>query len=480
MVDDPLAPWSVHDGGSEMTEIEMPAADVVVVGAGCGGLSAAVEAAEQGLSVVVLEKLASSLGSSTAASGGYFAFVDTDLQRRQHVLDTDGAFRADMHRDDTGQSDPELVDLYLANQLDTYYWLLEHNVVFWQADMGIGMNIPRCHATDPQRLIEVLIRAARRQRVTIFYGAAVEKVEPAEQGYVLTTRSGACMRAAKGIVLATGGFSRNPAMLGRFSPGLERIRLVDGGLGSMGDGITLAEGLGASLSHMQCIKPNFYSYAVREQQQGTMDRFQHETPVCMVYHLGGILVTQQGKRFIREDMNAKDIARIVLKLPEVMAWGIYDESVRRRALQEKTIYLNPAAMEKSAKANNLADLAKLAGIPDAPFVSTVEAYNANCIEGRPDPLGRRHLTAQVGEPFALVEPPFYAFPTAPNIATTFGGLRINSDAQVLHRDGSPIAGLYACGEIVGGFHGANFVTGTALAQAAIFGRVAAMRIANKC
>ena len=133
-----------------MTATEMPAADVVVVGAGCGGLCAAVEAAEQGLSVVVLEKLSSSLGSSTAASGGYFAFVDTDLQRRQHVLDTDGAFRADMHRNDTGQSHLELVDLYLAYQLDTYYWLQEHNVVFWQADMGIGMNLPRCHATDPQ------------------------------------------------------------------------------------------------------------------------------------------------------------------------------------------------------------------------------------------------------------------------------------------------------------------------------------------
>jgi len=141
-------------------------ADVVVLGAGCAGLCAAVEAAEQGLKVVVVEKLAGSLLSSTAASGGYFAFVDTDLQRKQRILDSAEAFRQDMEMSGGGKSDPALVELYLSHQLDTYYWLQERGAIFWQVDMGIGMNVPRCHATDPQRVLEVLTRTAHRLGVS--------------------------------------------------------------------------------------------------------------------------------------------------------------------------------------------------------------------------------------------------------------------------------------------------------------------------
>jgi fumarate reductase flavoprotein subunit len=161
-----------------------------------------------------------------------------------------------------------------------------------------------------------------------------------------------------------------------------------------------------------------------------------------------------------------------------MSWGIYDESVRRRVLEEKTIYINPLAMAKSLRADTLEELARLAGLPADALAETVQSYNANCRASRPDPLGRAHLTARIGTPFPLVEPPFYAFPTAPNMATTFGGVRINTDVQVVGRNGEPIAGLYACGEIVGGFHGVSFMTGAGLGQAAIFGRTAARTIAS--
>ena len=112
-----------------------------------------------------------------------------------------------------------------------------------------------------------------------------------------------------------------------------------------------------------------------------------------------------------------------------------------------------------------------------PILETVRSYNADCRERRPDPLGRAHLTAKVGTPFPLEEPPYYAFPTAPNMATTFGGVRIDPQVRVVDRQGNPIPGLYACGEIVGGFHGTSFMTCAGLGQAATFGRVAARGIA---
>lgn len=452
--------------------------DVVVIGAGCAGLCAAVEAAEQGLKVMVLEKLAGSLLSSTAASGGYFAFVDTDLQRKQRILDSAEAFRKDMEMSGGGKSDPALVELYLSQQLDTYYWLQEHGVNFWQVDMGIGMNVPRCHATDSQRVLEVFTRAARRRGVSVEYNRAVSRLVREGSGLLALVSGNSSVKTTRGVILATGGFSRNRTLLGRFVPGLERVRIVDGGLGATGDGLLMAEGLGADLGSMEGVKPNFYSYAFRETGEDEFGRFQHETPVCMVYHVGGILVTQAGRRYVREDLNAKDIAMATLKLPEAMAWGIFDESVRRRVESEKTIYINSLAMAKSLRADSLDELARLTGLPADALVDTVQKYNANCRSGQPDPLGRAHLTARIGSPFPLDQPPYYAFPTAPNMATTFSGVRINTDAQVVDRKGDPIPALYACGEIVGGFHGANFMTGAGLGQAAIFARVAARRIAN--
>jgi fumarate reductase flavoprotein subunit len=430
------------------------------------------------MKVALLEKLRSSLFSTTAASGGYFAFVDTDLQRKQHILDSDDAFRGDMAMSGGGKSDPALVERYLGGQLDTYYWLQEHGVIFWHVDMGIGMNTARCHATDPQRLLEVLTRAALRREVEILYGWPVERLERDGSSLRVHGPGGATLIARRGVILATGGFSRNPALLARFVPGLERVRLIDGGPGCTGDGLTMAEALGADLADMEGVKPNFYSYAFREERAAGPNRFQHDTPVGMVYHVGGILVTQSGRRYVREDLNAKDIALATLTLPEAMSWGIYDESVRLRAQSEKTIYINALAMEKSLKADSIEKLALLARIPSEALADTVQSYNDNCRSGRADPLGREHLTARVGIPVPLEQPPFYAFPTAPNMATTFGGLRINEHAQVIDRSGMPIRGLYACGELVGGFHGKSFMTGAGLGQAAVFGRIAAGHVAT--
>lgn len=454
------------------------AADVVVVGAGCAGLCAAVEAAELGLSVVVVEKLESSLLNSTVASGGYFAFVDTDLQRRQRILDSETAFRRDMTMTGGGKSDPALVDLFLEHQLDTYYWLQERGVNFSQVEMGIGMNVPRCHASDGQRIVEMLLRAARKLKLDIRYRWPAKSLTRDGNGFSVSGPGDEALCARGGVILATGGFSRNPSLLARLAPGLERVRIIDGGLGSNGDGIAMAEALGAQLCSMESVKPNFYAYAFREKRQGALERFHHDAPVGMVYHLGGILVTQSGRRYVREDINAKSIALATLKLPEAMSWGIYDDSVRRRAAEEKTIYINPLALEKSLRADSLEGLAQLANIPPDALVETVNAYNAACRAGQADPMGREYQTAKVGKLFALESPPYFAFATAPNLATTFSGVRINTQVEILDRDGKSIEGLYACGELVGGFHGMNFMTGAGLSQAAIFARVAAQHIAK--
>lgn len=452
-------------------------AQVVVVGAGCAGLCAAVEAAERGLSVMLVEKLADSMLSSTFASGGYFAFVNTDLQRRQRIADDPARFRSDMELKGA-PSEPALMERYLEEQIDTYYWLQDHGVQFSHVDMGIGMNVARCHATDPQRLLEVLTRAARRLGVSFRYNWPALRLDPEPHGLRVTNDSGDSLLATAAVILASGGFARNQAMLARLVPGLERVSLIDAGRGVTGDGIVMAEALGADLSSMECVRPNFYSYAFRERNLTGVDRFQHDTPVGMVYHLGGVLVTQHGARYVREDANAKDIAIATLRLPEAFSWCVFDEKIRRRALAEKTIYINPSALEKAVRADDLEQLARLAQMAPDALQSSMRSYNENCRLGAPDPLGRQYQTAQVDRPVPIEEPPFYAFPIAPNLATTFGGLKVSANAEVLDKEGLPVPGLFACGETIGGFHGLNFMTGAGLGQAAVFGRVAAQTVSR--
>jgi fumarate reductase flavoprotein subunit len=124
------------------------------------------------------------------------------------------------------------------------------------------------------------------------------------------------------------------------------------------------------------------------------------------------------------------------------------------------------------EAETIEELERRIGLPDGSLQETVADYNAALREGRPDALGRVHLSGGVGEPFPLERPPFYAHPSGTVVLATYCGLTVDLRLRVLDWWGRPIERLYAAGELVGGLHGAGYMTGTSIGKAAIFGRLA--------
>ena len=121
---------------------------------------------------------------------------------------------------------------------------------------------------------------------------------------------------------------------------------------------------------------------------------------------------------------------------------------------------------------HVAELGARLGLPPGALVATVADYNAAIARGEPDPLGRVHLSGGVGDPFPLDQPPFYAHPSGTVVLATYCGLTVDTDLRVLDVFGEPIERLYAAGEVIGGFHGAGYMTGTSIGKAGIFGRLA--------
>jgi fumarate reductase flavoprotein subunit len=196
-------------------------------------------------------------------------------------------------------------------------------------------------------------------------------------------------------------------------------------------------------------------------------------------YLGAILVNADGIRFADESMSYKDLGRAVLAQPERRAFQVFDASVRARS--KPGVPLSDIGRIEELghliAAPSLEDLERMLRTPPGRLRRTVEEYNAEAVGLGRDPLGRTGLVSGVGALVPVSEPPFYAYPAVTAMTSTYGGITVAPDTAVLRVDGSRIEALYAVGEIVGGFHGASYMTGTALTKALVFGLEAARTIA---
>jgi fumarate reductase flavoprotein subunit len=158
----------------------------------------------------------------------------------------------------------------------------------------------------------------------------------------------------------------------------------------------------------------------------------------------------------------------------VTTWQVFDQQVMSRSNDEVPIY-EFAGRDRAGmllKSDTIAGLEEAIGLPAGSLVATVEDYNTRIARGEPDVLGRQHLSGGVGAPFALDRPPFYTHPSGTVVLATYCGLTVDTQLRVLDVYGEPIDRLYAAGEIVGGFHGAGYMTGSSIGKAGIFGRLA--------
>lgn len=448
----------------------MTTADVVVVGGGLAGLVSLNAALEAGASAVLIERTPA-VGGSTVLSSGLMAFAGTDEQTAAGIDDDEESLRSDIIRTGRGRSQLELVEAYCRDQLTAYRWLKGRGVTFGTPHAGSGQSVPRSHHVDPSDVIESLrrravsaggeVRLEVRSRHLLMEdghvrGVAVDSApDPRPDGRI----------EAGAVVVASGGFSRSEDLLARYAPGV-KLALRAGGRGNTGDGLVMAQEAGAAVTDMEFIKGTFGIFPWRSPAE-------EGTGILAVYQ-GAIAVNGWGRRFIDESLPYKVIGDACLDQPEALAFQIFDEDVMARSDSTVPIYSFRRRLEAGQirRASTLPELADQLGIDPKVLTGTVEEYNRRIDDGQPDPFGRATLCGGVGRPSPVRRPPFYGYPSTTVVLATYCGLSVDARARVLDDNGRIIPGLFAAGEVTGGFHGDGYVTGTSLGKAAVFGLVA--------
>lgn len=449
--------------------------DLIVIGTGFAGLSAAIEAGEAGASVLLLEKMRAPGGNSIISDGG-MAVAGSPLQKRYKVRDSPDLFHRDMMEAGMGLNHEDLVRTLTENSESAYLWLTEKLKVEFmdRVDLFGGHSVPRSHGAagiTGASIIKPMLRRVEELAIPIRLGCRVEEL--IKEGNRITGvlaskdyRFGKETRgekeryyARRGVVLAAGGYGADVPFRMNQDPRLNES--IDTTNKPFATAELLVEamkkGAGAiQLSHIQLgpwASPD-------EKGFGRGPLFSDY--IGFIY---GILVNpDKGERFINEQSDRKILSDAIL------ATGKPGICLSDEAAVARSGWDLGKALKKGV-VKTFPDLSALAAhhhIPEEPLGQTVEAFNRQVREKGIDPWGRK--LPQDALPIA--RPPYYAMRVWPKVHYVMGGLLIDSRARVLDFSGRVIPGLYSAGEMTGGVHGACRLGSCAITSCIVFGRIA--------
>ena len=453
-------------------------ADVIVIGGGLAGYAAAIEAAQHGVEVLLLEKQ-SETGGSSVLSGGFFAFAGTDMQKAAGISDTNALLYDDIRRAGQQQNDEALVRLYVENQMAAYEWVVKQGGKFTSVELASGHSAPRAHSLKPQDFMQALAQRAHQT-------GRVKTLLNAQAGRLLRTRDGARVEgvsatldgksqtigARRGVVLAAGGFSRNEAMLKLFVP--HQAKCVRyGGYGNHGDGLRMAWALGAGLRDVAHIKGTFGFHPDAATKHG------RDWTKLAVYR-GAIAVNKRAQRFVDESKSYKLLGDAVLAQPDALGFQIFDQGIMDTASDTAPPFKfkEALALGRLYTGPTLDAIARRAGLDSSTLAATVDRYNGFVRQGIDEDFGRTGLSSGYGKLAELKRAPWYVYPSTSGLIATYCGVTVDTETRVLDVFGAPIAGLFAAGEMTGGFHGVAYMTGSSLGKCVIFGRIAGRNAAG--
>ena len=437
--------------------------DMVIVGAGGAGLSAAVAAAEtnNGLKIVVLEKEAIIGGNTNSSTGGINA-AETDIQKGLGIEDSKKLFYDDIMSGGKYENIPSLVENLVEHAPVTISWLTGLGVDLTDVGLMGSSSVKRTHrpkggtAIGPH-LMKVLKEATTNKGIEIRTSNKVTGLLTAVDGSVTGVKvenanGTAYTLAAKAVIIATGGFGANLDMVTSLQPSLKGFATLNHP-GATGDAFGWVTAIGGATIQMANI-----------QIHPTAEATNHILITEAVRGNGAILVNHESKRFCNE-MDTRDVvSAAILAQTQGEAFLIFDQGVRKSLASIET-YANQHLLKEGA---TVAELAQAIGVPAADLETTLNRYNAYQKEGVDKDFGR----SATGMTASLVTAPYYAVRVTPAIHHTMGGLSVNTNTQVLRADGTPIPGLYAAGEVTGGLHGANRLGGNGVADIVVNGRLA--------
>ena len=493
-----------NDASAEDSTVD---ADVVVVGAGGAGMTAAITAAAEGKSVVILESQSMVGGNSVRATGGMnagktvyqdenefgesagvektlktaaekYADNETITALAKTVSEQWAAYQAnptgyfdsvELMELDTmiggkGINDPELVETLCANSADAIDWLDEHGITLHNVSSFGGASVKRIHrpvnaegktVSVGSYMIPLLQENCEKAGVKMMLDTTATEIltdaNGAAVGVKATGASGETVTVnAKAVVLATGGFGANLDMVVKYKPELKGF-MTTNAPGIQGQGIEMAEAIGAATVDMDQIQihPTVEANTAALITEGLRGD-------------GAILINEEGQRFI-DEVGTRD----VVSAAEIAQTGSYSWLVVDQAMADASSVIQGYIKKGyTVTGTTYEELGKAMGVDAAAFAETMEKWNGY-VEAKNDPdFGRTSFANP------LNTAPYYAVKVTAGVHHTMGGLKINANTEVLNEKGEVIPGLFAAGEVTGGVHGANRLGGNAVADFTVFGRIA--------
>jgi len=480
--------------------------DVVIVGAGGAGMTSALTAAEKGAKVIIVESQAAVGGNSVRATGGMnagdttyqdnaafgesagvektLASVETtyadhavineladavEVQWAAYQQNPEGYFDSvELMQLDTiiggkGINDPELVKVLAENSAEGVEWLRNYNIDLVNTGAFGGASVNRIHwpKVDGKKtsvgayMIPLLEEACKaNENITILFETTAEEiimVDGAAKGIRAIGKTGNTVTVnADAVILAAGGFGANLDMVASYQPSLKGF-MTTNAAGLQGQGMEMAAAVGAALVDMDQIQIH--------------PTVQADTAALITEGLrgdGAILVNAEGKRFIDEVGTRDVVSAAEIAQTGSYSWLIVDDAMLQasstiQGYVKKGFVFSGATYE---------ELAAQIGVPAEEFAATMNAWNGYVAAKNDPDFGR------VSFANPLDTAPYYAIKVTAGIHHTMGGVKINTETQVLTAEGTAIPGLYAAGEVTGGVHGANRLGGNAVSDFVVFGRIA--------
>ena len=488
-------------------------ADVVVIGAGGAGMTAAMTAADAGQKVVILESQAMVGGNSARATGGMnaaktvyqdenefdqaagvektlataaekYADNETITALAKTVSEQWAAYQAnptgyfdsvELMELDTmvggkGINNPELVKTLCEGTADAIDWLDENGITLHNVSSFGGASVKRIHRPVNEEgkvvsvgayMIPLLQENCEKRGIDIVLNTTVDTILTDANGAAVgvsgTDKDGNTVVVnAKSVILATGGFGANLDMVTQYKPELAGF-MTTNAAGAQGQGIEMATAIGAGTVDMDQIQihPTVEANTAALITEGLRGD-------------GAILVNANGERFIDEVGTRDVVSAAEIAQPGSYSWLIVDQAMADASSVIQG-YIKKGYTKTGA---TYEELAKELDIDPAAFANTMETWNGY-VEAKNDPdFGRTSFANP------LNNGPYYAIKVTAGVHHTMGGVTINSATEVLKEDGTVIPGLFAAGEVTGGVHGANRLGGTAVADFVVFGRIAGESAAN--
>ncbi|MEZ9539066.1 flavocytochrome c [Shewanella sp. 10N.286.51.B8] len=433
--------------------------NVVVIGSGGAGFSAAVSAHDNGAKVILVEKEPVIGGNAKLAAGGMNA-AWTDQQKAKDITDSVDLMVKDTMKGGRDLNDPELVDVLASHSKGSVDWLTAMGADLTDVGRMGGASVNRSHrptggAGVGAHVIQVLYDNAVKRDIDMRLNTRGIEILKDDKGNVkgLLVKGmykGYYWIKADAVVLATGGFGKNNDRVAKLDPKLKGF-VSTNQPGATGDGIDVAGNAGAAMKDLQYIQ----AHPTLSVKGGVM-------VTEAVRGNGAILVNREGKRFVNEITTRDKAAAAILNQTGKTAYLIFDDSVRKSLSKiDKYIGLGVAP-----SANSLVELGKLENIDGKALTETVARYNSLVKAGKDTDFERPNL------PRALNEGNYYAIEVTPGVHHTMGGVMIDSKSEILNAKKQVIPGLYGAGEVTGGVHGANRLGGNAISDIVTFGRMA--------